>query len=161
MNDNNSWRVQLLSHVAFKWNNRLGQIGGNFNNKHSSALRAKTNGGRGHLHMAYLRLAMFDLWRPWVVSMSQGRTLPFWDHSIAHLIFMSTVQTAQTKVCLTGKCAFKFISKSWSDFSCYNQLLWGINSGWKLLWDGHYALQHNVYSITTLQLKQSCSVVKT
>lgn len=88
---------QLLSHLPFKWNNQLKQIGGNFDNKHSSVLHAKINGGRGHLHIAYFRQTMFDLWRSWVVSMSQGRTLPLWDHSAPHLIFMSTERTTKTR----------------------------------------------------------------
>lgn len=102
---------QLLSHVVLRRNNELEQIKGNFDNKRSSC--AKINGGRGHLHIAFFRQAMFDLWGSWVVSMSERRTLPLWDHSAPHLIFMSTENTVTTKVCLTGKCAFVFISKSW------------------------------------------------
>lgn len=78
--------VWLLSHVVFKINNELKQIGGNFDSRHSLALHAKINGGRGHLHTAYLRQAMFDLWRFWVVSMSQRRTFPFWERSAPHVI---------------------------------------------------------------------------
>lgn len=114
---------QLLLHIVLKWNNELEQIGGNFENKQSSALHAKINRGRGHLHMAFFRQTMFDLWRSWVVSMSERRTFPFSNHSAPHLIFMSTEPAAKTKVCLTVKCAFACISKSWSDFSCHYQLL--------------------------------------
>lgn len=80
---------QLLSHAALKWNNEVEQIRGNFDNKYFTALLVKINGARGHLHMAYFRQAVFDLWRSWVVSMSRGGTRPFWDHCASHLIFMS------------------------------------------------------------------------
>lgn len=103
----------LLSHALRRRNNELEQIKGNFDNKCSSC--AAINGGRGHLHIAFIWQAMFDLWGSWAVSMSE-RTLPLLDHSAPHLIFTSTENTAKTKVCLTGKCAFVFISKSWSDF---------------------------------------------
>lgn len=67
---------QLLSHVALRRNNELEQIEGNFDNKRSSVPCAKINGRRGHLHMAFFRQALFDLWGSWVVSMSKRRTLP-------------------------------------------------------------------------------------
>lgn len=119
MKSNGCYRVtttpaasQLLSRAAFKWNNEVEQIGGNFDNKPSSARRAEINGARGHLHMAFFRRAMFDLWRSWVVSMSERRTLASWDHSAPHLIFMSAEEAARTNACSTGKCAYESISKS-------------------------------------------------
>lgn len=111
--------VQLLSHFPLKWNNQLKQIGGNIDNERSSALHAKTNGWRGHLHMAYFRQTMFDLWRSWVVSMSQERTLPFCHGSAPTSDFhVHRTDGEDRNVLDRANVQLNLFSKSWSDFSC-------------------------------------------
>lgn len=125
--------LQLLSHVAPKWNNKLKQIGGNFDSKHSSALRAKINGGGGHLHMAFFRQAMFDLWKVLGCLNVRKKDTPLLGSQRSTSDFhVHRKKTAKTKACPTGKWAFELISKSWSDFSCYYQLLWSINKRVKI-----------------------------
>lgn len=64
------------------WNNELGQIGGNFDNERSLAQPARINAVSATrvVPPAFLhppsQQAMFDLWGSWLVSMSDGRTLP-------------------------------------------------------------------------------------
>lgn len=137
--------VQLLSHFPLKWNNQLKQIGGNFDNKRSSALHAKTNGWRGHLHMAYFRETMFDLWRSWVVSMSKERTLPFCDRSAPTSDFhVHRTDGEDRNVLDRANVQLNLFSKSWSDFSCHYRPFWRISSGLSLLWNSPSTFQERV-----------------